>query len=270
MPRSIKISTAGSRPRGDGPTNKGIHPNSEVVIDVDRLEEILQNLRANHNLLIKELKGEILEDFKAMMQAVSAAHGTEAYGVILDLARKHFNDLSDEACEMGSIQGYFNGCVMRTNLSGNPSCTPLCAGSLPPHPDLPGWEDCQYLVVNYTPDAHTFSVLNSASDKSKAVIYMPEKADFKGFSTDELKKLSDFGIKEVKLIKYTNSSHYIEESSGFVALSTTSAQQTDSSSSSSSSAAVGWGILIIVVIVILGLIALFAGAGIYSQGPYDE
>jgi len=252
---------------------KGIHPDGEVTIDMRRVRECLHNLKNNRRMRISDLHDHLLHDFRHITQIVQAANGTQAYGAIYQHIREVFGELETKTVEVATIDAYFNGCVLRTSFNGPPSCSAICAGAIPPHPDVPGWEQCQHLVLIY--DNGNFITSNNVGNKSKAYIFIADNLQFKGFNDAEIKKLQAMGVQEVKIVRYSDGSSYSEEMNDFVPLnkvatnpSSTSSGSSSSSDPSSTSSNSGWGIAIIIIIVIVVLILLFLGIGVAGSQDY--
>lgn len=229
---------------------KGVNPNDEISIDLAQFKATLEDVKIHRKERINSLNGKLKENYLMIVRVIGMVSNTETYGIIYEKIREVFPACDGGRFEHGTIEAYFYGCLVPTDLKDNASCSPVCAGALPPHPDTPGWEQCRYLVLIYNPQQHTFTPINNVDDKSKAIIYVPDGTPYNGFTAAEINSLNNMGVKSVKVIKYSSDGvHYSEQNATFVPVS-----DTTSNSSSSSS---GWGLAVVIIVIAIILLALF-------------
>lgn len=186
-----------------------------VSIDVKKLESMLDALRENSAKPIRSLEGPIQDKFKQMVSYVNLLYDTEHYSTLYKMIMSKFANVKD--LQPGTVGAYFAGCFQ--NVTGiMPNCSPICAGSVPP--PKRDWTFCEDKVIwgVLTGSKYTFTELNQVkSDKALLFVNHNNPASFPGLTDDEKMQLMKLGVKEVKLMGYTQDGRqYIELSDQYV------------------------------------------------------
>lgn len=122
---------------------------------------------------------------------------------------------TNSAIEPGSVRAYLlgsftNGPMANDAQSGNPSCSAIRAGSVPPLPNQAGYHHCEVSVFIYTP-GDTSNLINRINEptqgnESKAIIYVKDtKGNVNTASSDDIFEAGDvqvlkgFGITDVMI-----------------------------------------------------------------------
>lgn len=210
-------------PKGDG---------CEDVISIEDLRNKLANLKANANVKIRKLSGQLKEDFDSLAQYVAWIYNTESYPLLYAEIQNYFSP--DDTYYPGTIGAYCGGClVKRKDGLLTRGCTVICAGSIPPPYEDPDWDFCSDLVIwaVYNGEAFEFTTLNEVDNEKddKAIIFIEYNSldSFPGFSEEEKKTLREHGINQVRLVYYNPEGNpmYKEVSGGFVSLDSIKTRQ---------------------------------------------
>ena len=170
----------------------------------------LLRLRAHPDYPIKNLSGQDLLDYDALVRYTNMLHNTSLFEKYSNLIKEIFGNLP--SIIPGTIGAYFGGCLAQINYS-NPICSPICVSSIP----APGQDSCGYKVVlaNMTPNGYEFQVLNDVNS-DKAIIFTH---NFDGFTFDEKNTLQRKGIQYVNISTFSHDGkNYVTPSAAFIEL----------------------------------------------------
>ena len=188
--------------------------NDTLKIDINELDKLISNLRKNADTHIRELSGELGEQFRQLVSYVSLLYDSSSYVILYNVVHKYFANI--ENIIPGTIGAYCAGCHVNTSFTEYPGCSPICSGSMPPKNDE--WEFCKNTVIlgTYENNRFSFALLKSGenkSDKSLAYIFVnySNHNTFPGFTEGEKKQLKSLGIEYVHLNGYKeNGKEYLE------------------------------------------------------------
>lgn len=200
---------------------------TEVLkVDLTRIENILTELRNNADKQIRNLSPQLQKQYQEIVSYVDALFDTEYFTVFSDLIKKKFSDLKN--VQPGTIGAYFGGCLINPTVSDiPPSCTPICAGSIPPPKseiEQGKWAFCETNVIWGFYDGSKFNLtsLNSVPNSNKALLFVNFNSpnNFVGLSEEEKNQLSSLNIQEVEIIGYSpDGKNYTRMTTGFVPVS---------------------------------------------------
>jgi hypothetical protein len=214
----------------------------------------LSTMKNHCQVQIRALGKNETELFTSLVEAIGMLRDTgKLYQMIHEDIRKMFDDV--KIVIPGTVAAYFIGCSSNDNFPGPIGCNPKCAASLAPGEKDPGYSTCKDLVLTYN-DAQTFDSLNQEIS-AHAYIYTG-LVDFKGFTQENVKQLTDAGISSVTLI-YGNVDGVYKEivpSLTMDKLPLKAELQQTTSTDVSSNGAVAFAIIIVIIIIIL-LILLY-------------
>jgi len=239
----------------------------ENVINVEDLRRKLANLKANANVKIRKLTGQVKEDFESLARYVSWIYDTDSYSLLYEEIQKYFSET--DIYQPGTVGAYCGGClVKKKDCLPARGCSVICAGSIPPPYEDPEWDFCSDLVIwtDYDGESYEFTTLNEVEGEkdSKAIVFIEHDSieSFPGFSEAEKKTLKDHGLEQIRLVHYNPQGDpmYKGVSGGFVDLDqikTRSVAQSQAVSSNTSSGWNGWLSIAVVIILIAFFFILF-------------
>lgn len=221
----------------------------------------LLRLSSNAHVRIRDLKGELKEDFDSLARQVNALYNTENYPQFYNEVMNYF---TEENYRPGTVGAYCGGCILKEkgNLMSR-GCTVICAGSVPPPYNEKDWDFCDELVIwaVYNGKEFEFTTLNEVEDNSRAIIFIdyPTMEEFPGFSEEEKETLAENGIKEVKFMYYNPGGcpKYIEVSHGYIPLSEVKTRGKNPPPPPPSSSNFGWWIFLLFVVFVLVLFLIY-------------
>ena len=192
----------------------------EYHVDPTEVETDIRYLRSYADEPLKTIGGDLKGCYERVTSYVALMHNTELYQSFIDMVTKHFRDLEDPI--PGTIGGYMAGCL---GYDGNypPSCSPICAGSIPNGKD----NRCQYQVMEAKrkgKDRHfTFEYVTVGDRKNDdtAYIYVDygSTSAFPGFCNRDRQNLKRKGIRRVCIWgKIPNDNRYANITDGIVGL----------------------------------------------------
>lgn len=182
-----------------------------VKIDIHKISEICDRLVKHYDQNIKSLEGKIQNDFRSMISYVNLLYDTDNYNVIYDIVRDKFKHIKN--VKPGTIGAYFVGCLSDVKINGlNPSCTPICTGSMPPskkYSTQNKWSFCDSTVVwgIYDNNSLKLTLLNSIPNSDKGLLFVNviNPNNFSGLNDTEKLQLRNFGLKYIKILGYNQS-----------------------------------------------------------------
>lgn len=159
------------------------------------LKDTLENLKTQSNIPVKQLSASHKETFDNILEALKFLYASpELYEMILEDIKNIFRDV--KKIIPGTVAAFFVGCSSDEKFPGPIGCDPRCAASLPPGESIPGYSNCDDLVLAYING--TFSALNNKKSHH-AYIYIGD-VNFTGFPSDHIEQLKKEQIKNATLI----------------------------------------------------------------------
>lgn len=233
------------------------------TINIEDLRSKLQHLKDNSSLAIRKLNGKLKDDFDALARYVAWTYDSESYPVLYGEIQRYFHP--DDVYQPGTVGAYCGGClVKRKGGLLSRGCNVICAGSIPPPQDDPGWAFCYDLVIWAVYDGSNFSftTLNEVEDNhGQAIIYVnyPTLDEFPGFSEAEKRTLSSNGIQRIRLVYYNPNGDPINKdlTDGFVELTeikTRSPTPTPTPAPVNNDQGYGWIVIVLIIIVIAAIL----------------
>ncbi len=191
----------------------------EYHVDPTDVETDIRYLRSYAHEPLKTIGGDLKRCYDRITSYVALMHNTDMYQSFVDMVTKHFRELEEPI--PGTIGGYMAGCL---GYDGNfpPSCSPVCAGSIPNGKDTP----CRYQVMQAKrkgKDKH-FSFEYVAVGDSKyndtAYIYVDygSTSDFPGFCNRDRQNLKRKGIRRVCIWGRRKDDRYANITDGIINL----------------------------------------------------
>lgn len=232
------------------------------LTDFSDIRARLQRLRQRPELPLKNLTGQDLLDYQAMIRYTNMVHNTPIFPQYSAVIRDVFGNLP--VYIPGTVGGYFGGCLAQTNYD-NPICTPICVGSIPG----PGQGNCGYKVLTamYHPTGYEFATLNDVNS-DKALIFADQ---FSGFTQDEKNTLARKGIKEVNISTFSADGKNYSSSSAFVPLDAVPNRETpvvNTGICTLTTPVEDDGMIVWIIFIIIAIIATFVGIAIANRrGP---
>lgn len=172
----------------------------DYTIDLDEVRKTLRNLKENHAVFISSLGGDLHERFMNIRDLIDIMKTSGAYKFIDEIINEVFADV--KSVTPGTIGSYLIGCNIANDFKGEAGCSATCVGSVQ-NTDIPGVSECKKLALLYDNDK-TFTAINNPEFKEDALVYVNSKEVFKGFSRDDIKRLQSFGVKRIKVVKYSD------------------------------------------------------------------
>ena len=169
-------------------------------IDIDELEVLIQNLRKHANLKINQLPQKLAADHRKIVTYVELLYDSSAsYPVLLEIISKYFDNLHQIL--PGTVGEYYAGCRVASKISLNPSCSPICARSMP----YGKMEPCQYGVImaDRTDSGYHFTVAQSIGGSDVSYLYYSGDS-FDGLNKNEKNQLRSYGVKKLMLVSTRN------------------------------------------------------------------
>lgn len=224
--------------------------NRKIEFDRSSLLEALDDLKKYAQTQIKTLEQEQKESCSKVMNALGMLHKTgKLYDLIYSDIKKIFEDV--KIIIPGTIAAYFIGCSSNDNFNGPIGCNPKCAAALAPGEKNPGEYSCDDLVLMYEQD-RTFSSLNQKMSSHVYLYIVP--FEFKGFTKEDIKQLTDANISTVTLIYGKSDGTYGDIISQMpVENLPTETQNTDTTTSDNN----GWILFVIIIAIIIIILLLF-------------
>lgn len=227
---------------------------TKFEVDRNSFKDTLLELKKYAHVPVKILKKDQLESFDSVVVALGLLYETgKLYEIIHTDIQQIFADI--KTVIPGTLAAFFIGCSTNDNFNGPLGCNPKCAASLPPGEKIKGYTICDDLVLLYDN-----SGLSSLNDKMSIHSYIHiEDSNFTGFTSDDIKQLSDAHIESVTLV-YGNSEGIYTEIVNALPLdklplrAETTLGQNESNSDTNSNAGIAFAILIVIIIIILLII----------------
>lgn len=226
--------------------------NRKIEFDRNSFLDTLKDLKKYSNTPIKLLEGDQKDSFTLVMDAIGMLYKiSKLYELIHNDIENVFGDI--KVIIPGTVAAYFIGCSSNDNFSGPMGCNPKCAASLAPGGKDPNDYKCDALVLLYESDK-TFSALNQKIAQH-AYIHIGDP-NFKGFTSDNIKQLTDANISSATLIYGKVDGTYGEQVNRMpvseLPLISEVQQQTTNSSNDSGA----WALFIIIAIIIIILLII--------------
>lgn len=235
--------------------------NSEGTFKLSRkdLRQALEDLKTQSNIPVKQLAPSYAELLESIFEALKFLYSSkELYGMIHSDIKDIFKDVKKAI--PGTVAAFFIGCSVDKDFPGPMGCDPRCAASIPPGESVPGYSDCDDLVLAYINSM--FSSINGKKS-AHAYIYIGD-TNFNGFPVEHIEQLKKEKIEKATLIfAHTDSDKSYKEISSPInidklpqkqeQIKETNLTQTNDVSCDSSA---GIAIVVIIVIVIIVLLIL--------------
>ena len=214
----------------------------------------LKDLKKYSNTPIKLLEDDQKESFTSVMDAVEMLY---KIGKLYELIHSDIQSIFDDIKIVipGTVAAYFIGCSSNDNFSGPMGCNPKCAASLAPGGKNPSDYICDDWVLMYESDG-TFSALNQKISQH-TYIHIGD-FNFKGFTSDNIKQLTDANISSITLIYGKADGTYGEPTNSMSVskLPLISEIQPQSQTSDSNNDSGAWILFIIIAIIIIILLII--------------
>lgn len=274
-----------------------------ISLDVNDIKSTLISLVPYFNTPIKNLKGTIRDKYNELIRYVNVLYDSPSnYDALYNLVIDTFNCANLDVIP-GTVGGYVCGSLPRPNRSYNSSnydynnnnndtkiadvsnsCSVFGAGSMPqPQNSSDSNTFCPHNVIlgAYSNNMFNFSSLHNIDEDNKAVIHVPftTTSQFPGFTDVEKQKLTDMGIKEVKILGYDSAQQVqFDLTDDFIPLADVKSRIVVvpvSEDNTNNSGYVALVILIIIIILILIFIAWRFLASrerteYYTGNPYSQ
>ena len=227
--------------------------NRKLEFDRSSLLDTLKDLKKYSNTPIKLLEDDQKASFASVMSAIGMLYKVgKMYEIVHNDIQSVFDDI--KVVIPGTVAAYFIGCSSNDNFFGPMGCNPKCAASLAPGGKDPSDYKCDNLVLLYENDG-TFSALNQQISQH-TYIHIGD-FNFKGFTVDNIKKLTDANISSATLIYGKADGTYGEPINSMPVdklplISETQQAQTTSSTNDSGA----WALFIIIAIIIIILLII--------------
>lgn len=166
---------------------------SVLAAEIPKIRTKLARLRKVASADRRRLTGELRKDLTDIEKYVKIIYGTQAYLAFHELVREYFGDITPTPD--GTVAHYFAGCIA-ADKKNNP-CSPACFNSMP-SPNSGQCMNRTYIAVENEGN-YIFSIPNPIPSK-EGHIYLP---DFRGFSPEEIRFLSNDGLEKVYLYDYS-------------------------------------------------------------------
>lgn len=170
--------------------------NKKLEFDRNSFVGTLKDLKKYSHNPIRTLDEEQGDSFGKIMNAIEMLNKT---GKLYELINNDILSIYDDIKIVipGTIAAYFIGCSSNDGFPGPVGCNPRCAAALAPGGKDPSEYTCNDIVLIYETDK-TFSSLNQKISQH-AYIFIRDP-NFKGFTEDNIKQLTDAGITSATLI----------------------------------------------------------------------
>lgn len=194
-------------------TYKGKDEPLQVGTDVHRisipeLTNILTKLRKYSDVRMGDLPDEIAIDLNNFKELADVVAETSFYTDIVKIMNNIFGDIKDIKAD--TVGAFFQGCSTQNNYPGPQSCSPICAGMMPPPHDVSGWSFCDQSVIYF--DGEKLSFQHITQDRpDRAIIHVITPSNYTGFTPYHIKQLEASGIKSVSLHILGDNGRYIEK-----------------------------------------------------------
>lgn len=223
--------------------------NKRLEFDRNSLLDTLKDLKRYSHSPIKILEVEQKDSFTKVMNAIGMLYKT---GKLYELVHNDIKNIFDDVKIVipGTIAAYFIGCSSNDNFAGPMGCNPKCAASLAPEGKDPSEYTCDDLVLMYEND-RTFSSLNQKISQH-TYIHIGD-INFKGFTQDNIKQLTDAHISSVTLIYGKADGTYGDPVSPIAVNKLPLISDTESitNSNNNNRESLWWFILILIIIIII-------------------
>lgn len=225
------------------------------------LKDALEDLKTQSNIPVKQLAENYSESFESILEALKFLYGSsELYQIIHEDIKNVFKDI--KKIIPGTVAAFFVGCSSDEKFPGPIGCDPRCAASLPPGESIPGYSNCDDLVLAYMNG--TFSALNNKKSPH-AYIYIGD-VDFNGFPIEHIDQLRKEKIENATLIfNHADSDKSYKEVSSVIHIDKLPQKQvilkqnlgqTENNTNSNDGTGAGAGVAIAIIIVIVIIILL--------------
>ena len=219
----------------------------------------LRDLKKYSHNPIKILDDEQNNNFDNMMSSIEMLRKT---GKLYELLHNDIATIFDDVKIVipGTVAAYFIGCSSKDDFPGPMGCNPRCAASL-----TPGGKDskdytCNDLVLMYEDDK-TFSSMNKKISQH-SYIHIGD-VNFKGFTSDNIKQLSDAHISSATLI-YARIDGTYGNINQFVPVNDLPVESQTQNTTTNNDDAAAW-ILFIVIISIIIILLLIVLSQLYAN-----
>jgi hypothetical protein len=182
-----------------------------INIDINDITERLNRLRKISDKSLRNLSTSEASDFRKMIQYTQLLFDTDEYRMYYQKVLSIFGDLN--TVTPGTVGAYFVGCSIPNGTKDVPGCSVVCAGSIPPPrgSEINGkpFKRCDYSVFWLTRDGDKYNLttLYETSNHENVIVYVDSNSiignSFTGFSEDEKERLSNYGCRNVNVIKYS-------------------------------------------------------------------
>jgi hypothetical protein len=244
-----------------------------VSINLCNIRSTVERLCKHSDTKLSDLKGEAADDLNSIMQLYQILHNSEVHDSFLDVVMQACSNVNN--VKVGTVGAYLKGCFVPTGLSDNQACDPRCTGSISPAVGTEGWSHCDKLVLLYQ-GAGKFRVMNTLPGVRQGYIFIDENVPFSGrFNSNEIRKLKQFGLDNVSLVRMSSGGKY-QEQSGMVSVDSLGVKNKSKSKSDAQGVSFNNGyngsgdgsniilwiiVIIIVIIVIIAIVAAISAAG---------
>ena len=209
MSRKTFSPTLYSTPKTEAPepqeAEKGRH---KIQIDLKDVERILDHLASNCNIKLKDLEGEVRNDFEQFISYVKVLYGKDEYTKVYRIIEQKFGSFSKfDPLTVGS---YIAGCSSGIHGRDGSSAiiSQICAGSLP-NPNYPTEYPYTIVTGEYKNGRFTFTKqVDGSTEESRkhALIYVnfSNEKNFPGFCSSEISTLqNNLGIEKCTIKGYS-------------------------------------------------------------------
>lgn len=249
------------------------HGEEVVTIYMDNIKEKLESLYEVRNVRIAQLSQEHKNKFISVTTVMNAVRNTSSYSKILSLINEIFSKASNNIIP-GTVNAYFIGCKSFTNFTPF-ACSPVCSGSNQPVDMGDGWSVCDKYTILFEEKNNSFLFTNNPDNKEDAYIFISSSDNFKGFTAEEKKALSNKGIKRIKIVSYDQTGkNTVDITNDFTPLEDIKVRVQDIVDGNSSSGN-GWYIFLwvllgLIVVLVIVLIIFFAVSAKRKKMPSEQ
>lgn len=172
-------------------------------VDLDLFENVMKKISEYSTYKIEDLSPDIKNLIDEQGRIISICKRIQIYETMIKIIKKYF---TNETVEPGTVEAFFHGCMISSKFPGNPSCSAVCAGNVPPPHQTPGWERCKenvFLMINGKLDTRLL-----IKSSSHAIVHVTE-GDYIGFTKENIELFRDLKITHVS-VNIISDDDYIE------------------------------------------------------------